>query len=302
MLEPAPISNPFAGLRLRELFLWYVVTGVTLLAAVRLVWGHEWVDPRQKGFALVALWSYTVPLVWALLSFRKLGISARRLIGGRPDRYGVIEALLLAFPQLIFSGAGFVAVLYALSFVAPRFVERQLEHPEQLGPQTGQAPVLLVALTFVLIAPIVEEFLFRGVLFNRLASRWGVRRAAVVTALAFGIGHVNVPGMFVFGLILAVLYLKFRTLLVPIACHMINNLVPTLFAIRHFGRETPPLFGGLVRFRTGAVSSLLWAGVFGAILVRYLWRNWPRRDAVLPYFDPARPSELEAASSADPAT
>ena len=87
----------------------------------------------------------------------------------------------------------------------------------------------------VLGAPLAEELIFRGALFAGLVqSRLGRPGAVVITAALWALGHAGAaPWMFVgviflMGLILGVLLLRFGTIWVTIACHTAWNAVTTL--------------------------------------------------------------------------
>lgn len=76
-------------------------------------------------------------------------------------------------------------------------------------------------------APIAEEVFFRGFVMSGLA-RWGVWVAAVVSAFAFSIAHLD-PGsvvpFFMIGLGLSWLYWRRRCLWDAIACHFMFNFI-----------------------------------------------------------------------------
>lgn len=84
---------------------------------------------------------------------------------------------------------------------------------------------IIVFLSIVVMAPIFEEYLFRGVLLQRWSQKWNVRKAIIVSSLIFGILHTDIIGAFLYGVVMSLLYLKTQSLLVPILCHMLNNLV-----------------------------------------------------------------------------
>ena len=78
----------------------------------------------------------------------------------------------------------------------------------------------------VVVAPVTEEFLFRGLIYRSIRDRHGVALGAIVSALLFGVIHY-VPGpwpdalalqitMVVTGLGLASVYEWRKTLLAPI--------------------------------------------------------------------------------------
>lgn len=78
------------------------------------------------------------------------------------------------------------------------------------------------------IAPVIEEIMFRGVVFAGFASRWSSWLAAVVSSLAFALlhGQVNVGiYTFVLGLLLCWLYARSRSIWPGILLHMANNLI-----------------------------------------------------------------------------
>jgi len=80
----------------------------------------------------------------------------------------------------------------------------------------------------VVIAPVLEEIMFRGIMFTALTSRWRVWLAAIVSSLAFAFlhGQVNVGiYTFIFGLLLCWLYRKSRSIVPGIILHFLNNLV-----------------------------------------------------------------------------
>jgi len=78
-----------------------------------------------------------------------------------------------------------------------------------------------------IIAPITEEFIFRGLIFNRLKRFIKPTPAIVVSALIFGIYHWNLTQgiyAFILGLILAFLYEKYDMILVPVLFHITANI------------------------------------------------------------------------------
>jgi membrane protease YdiL (CAAX protease family) len=77
-----------------------------------------------------------------------------------------------------------------------------------------------------LIPAISEELVFRGLLLGAL-RRKSDRAAVLLSAVAFAALHLNLhalPSLFVFGLLLARLTLRYRGLLLPILFHFVYNL------------------------------------------------------------------------------
>lgn len=90
--------------------------------------------------------------------------------------------------------------------------------------------LVTLILAVVLIAPVVEEFCYRGVVVSAL-RRWGDLTAALVSALLFAMAHFSflaLPVVFVGGFVMAYLYVRTGNLWVNIAIHFLNNLFATL--------------------------------------------------------------------------
>ena len=84
----------------------------------------------------------------------------------------------------------------------------------------------------VLISPISEEIIFRGIILNRLKLVVPVNVAILISSLCFGVlhGYGSIVSAFVFGLCMCILYIKTDNILVPVAAHIMNNFfAETLF-------------------------------------------------------------------------
>ena len=81
--------------------------------------------------------------------------------------------------------------------------------------------------TAVLMAPVLEEIVFRGLMYTRLKKGLPAIVAAIITSLAFGIAHGTVIWAiytFVFSMILIWVFEKFQSLTACIVLHMAYNL------------------------------------------------------------------------------
>lgn len=92
---------------------------------------------------------------------------------------------------------------------------------------------MLSAVTSIIYAPVFEELLFRGVLFNRLKIRIGIIPAMLISSFIFGIGHDfgGITSAFLFGMCMCILYMKTDNILVPMSVHFTNNLVATFLEL-----------------------------------------------------------------------
>ncbi len=93
-------------------------------------------------------------------------------------------------------------------------------------------------LTLVVIAPIAEELLCRGIVLEAVRAKRGVWAACFTSAIFFGVLHMHPTVMvnaIVIGLILSYLYIRTNSLFAPIILHAVNNTLALLLV--WFGYE-----------------------------------------------------------------
>jgi membrane protease YdiL (CAAX protease family) len=86
-------------------------------------------------------------------------------------------------------------------------------------------------LTLVVVAPLTEELLFRGLILRGFLGNYPVRKAIVVSALLFGAFHLNpwqFSGAVVLGAIFAWWFVKTRSLFPCLFGHALNNGLPLI--------------------------------------------------------------------------
>lgn len=135
--------------------------------------------------------------------------------------------------------------------------------PEYLDPFS----FFMEVLSSILIAPILEELVFRGVLFNRLKIRTGIIAAMLISSFIFAIGHEvgGITSAFLFGMCMCVIYLKTDNILMTMSIHFINNLVAVFLE-----------YGGLDTYlfqMPMAPITLIVSVISGLLIVVYLYQN-----------------------------
>jgi hypothetical protein len=125
---------------------------------------------------------------------------------------------------------------------------------------------------------LLEEFIFRGILLNRFAAKWGVTTAIIFSSVLFGLAHMSIYALALGTgwIFVCLLYIKTKSMLVPIAFHAMNNL-EALVA----GTIT-----GFAKSNMSIGMDDLWSGVSSIafsipILIYFL--KWPNRSELSPY-------------------
>ncbi|MGX5557802.1 CPBP family intramembrane glutamic endopeptidase [Bacillus cereus] len=94
------------------------------------------------------------------------------------------------------------------------------------------SPMALISI--VLLAPLVEEFVFRYAAINILTQKFKQTWSILISSLFFAIMHFDFPfifGYFLIGIILAVIYIRTNRLLVSFVVHACMNLIVVIFQI-----------------------------------------------------------------------
>lgn len=133
--------------------------------------------------------------------------------------------------------------LVALVFRPEAPVEQQVLQDAMAG---GRAIVLAV-LVAVVMAPIAEELLFRGLLFQALRRRIGLWPGALLSSAVFTLIHVEIVtsqpfalvGLFSLGVFLAWAFHRTGSLLVPVLGHAVFNAssLGLAFAVEQLGLD-----------------------------------------------------------------
>jgi membrane protease YdiL (CAAX protease family) len=102
---------------------------------------------------------------------------------------------------------------------------------EDLGLPHSAAAIAVVVLTTCVMAPVFEELVFRGFIFQGLIRPCGALSAGLLSATCFSLAHwdpQNFLPLLVCGLTLAWVYYSTRSLYAAIVLHALFNLMPTL--------------------------------------------------------------------------
>lgn len=121
--------------------------------------------------------------------------------------------------------------------------------PQSEGRGIGRGAWACV--TALISAPVLEELLCRGLVFEMLHKRWGVKMSILISSLFFGLMHLDwatAVVAIVAGVIFGILYVRTSSLFTTIIIHAINNAMA--FALIAFGVGDVSLFdilgGGVI--------------------------------------------------------
>lgn len=135
-----------------------------------------------------------------------------------------------------------------------------------------------MVLSSIVIAPVMEEVVFRGLIFQRLAKKYSIGKALFFSSILFGILHAEAwIGASFFGLMMCLVFLHTRNLWVPIVLHVINNgIAVTIMCADGFD------YVNLEAYRSDWPYYLVCILVLPAAYI-LIMKLYPKANTILPY-------------------
>ena len=197
-----------------KLILFYFGYQLSFSAVMMLV-SYRIVPMDMATMTSLTMVASTLMMTWHLIHFGYVRITR--------DRYKEVSSPVLAV-SIVF----IFAAMYVLNLLI-----------EQAGiPNTMEETFIAMSrnpfgvLSIALLAPILEELLFRGAIQGRLQTRWeNPWKAIIISSLIFGVVHMNpaqIPFAFLLGMIFGWLYYRTGSLLPGIVGHVLNNSVASI--------------------------------------------------------------------------
>ena len=125
----------------------------------------------------------------------------------------------------------FAFLVFSAAWAAIFDITENDDLPKELGADESSAALIGVMILVTLLAPICEEFFFRGFCFTALRRSFGVVVAAVLTGVIFGLIHAGgsepeflVP-LGVLGALLCLLYWRTGSIIPCMVLHALNNSI-----------------------------------------------------------------------------
>jgi membrane protease YdiL (CAAX protease family) len=185
--------------------------------------------PDDTGSVLVATLSFHGAAIAAGTLFLKLhGIGWREalgLCGANVKQQLLLVALVLAAVLPVMFGLKFISEIAMRKMGWP--VESQVA-VEMLGSVKSQWMQVYLGFFAVVVAPLAEEFFFRGLLFSAAKKMGRPKLGWIGVSFLFAAIHFSAPiflPLFVFALALTWLYEKTEGLLAPILAHSLFNAI-----------------------------------------------------------------------------
>lgn len=167
-----------------------------------------------------------IGFLWILSYSKRESFKTTYRFDATPTMIQLFIAITIGFSAVFFSSF----VVRGLSIVFPQAYVSYLDAFENL--ELGSPLSFFMAV--VIMAPLFEELLFRGWVFNQIQRKLSVGLAVVLSGVLFGVYHLNVfQGTFasILGIVLGLSLLWTNSIWIPITIHLVNNLLSWLFGL-----------------------------------------------------------------------
>ncbi len=198
------------------------VGGILVAVIGVAVGGGDFGADQPPAVLLSATFLQSVALVTAAILFARLsGPVYARHFGLRPTSWSTgIKWALAAYGAFFLVAAIWGAIVE---------VDNTDELLDDLGVDESAVALVASLILVCVLAPVVEEFFFRGFFYAALRNWRGVAPAAIITGVIFGLIHAGsspveaLLPLAALGIVLCLLYEKTGSLYPCIALHAINN-------------------------------------------------------------------------------
>jgi membrane protease YdiL (CAAX protease family) len=169
--------------------------------------------------------SIFLPVILFILIFR---LPFRKSLGLNAPPWG----------KTIIAVLGGFAAIFAVDYILPRLIAPSQQYASATTSIITYKSIpefLLMLLLIAIVAPMADEFFFRGLLLQDLTGRWGKIAAIVITAALTALFHTLAPfkliHAFIMGIIFASLVVWTRSIYTSLILHCFNNLLSLIPAI-----------------------------------------------------------------------
>lgn len=210
---------------------WYVILTyiVMQLSSFVLVPFVPWMQDQGLDLAVVSYW-------WSVVSFLLAVILTIFLL--RQDmrapaiRNATNPGMTIVWIIIGFFAAYFGQIIAGLIETYVLNIRQASENTSSIMDAVREVPAF--ALIVVVFAPVLEEIIFRKILFGEIYKRTNFFVAVLISALVFGAVHgdfLHLLQYFVMGVIFAALYVKTKRIIVPIITHGLMNLLVVILQL-----------------------------------------------------------------------
>ncbi len=150
---------------------------------------------------------------------------------GQSSDFSTLRKLPISFTTLpmvlLLIIIGLASITFQTEFLHWHWLEDETIYSGYQHPAYFLSDLIAAAM----LAPFVEEVFFRRWMFGTLRKKLNQTISVVLVAVVFALLHGDVFGAFTFSIVMSVLYLRTRSLALPMVLHALHNGLLILFQL-----------------------------------------------------------------------
>ncbi|MCY6371170.1 CPBP family intramembrane glutamic endopeptidase [Clostridium ganghwense] len=266
------MNDFFQSIKIRKAVFVYLLVTISLMIISE--------QPYFKKFEMLDFnfWlmiNRVILILWIIYITFKNNIRLKPIIKDFKDKVKWSKITKIICMNFAFS-ISFVVLVVSLAYmISPEFFNKLLAEVSEDNNTFSSEIFTFIAAVF--LAPIVEEFIFRGIILNRLRMTRSTGTAIIISSILFGLMHGELAflGAFVFGIIMCLVYIKTENLMNTISIHFFNNLIAESSS---FFPSTSSNVGSISKSQItiGISVGLIIFLISGFFCLRYIKENWQK--------------------------
>ncbi|NEQ85701.1 MAG: CPBP family intramembrane metalloprotease [Moorea sp. SIO2I5] len=294
------INHPFNKLNIPEILLYWFIGFPSLILTIVglfcLVNNINFVEIiKNANFnTVISVIAWVLSGLFLFLELRRFGFDLRKFgifnLGILKQKNNLKLIIFIVIIEYAFAWGFYSLNLYYISFIFPDYVENHINE----SYFTNVIGIIFWSFSAIVCAPLLEELICRGIILQKWAMKWGIKAGIVTSSLLFALYHLrfDIVPLFIAGTLFCVVYFKTGNLIVPIICHSLYNSIVTISMIAHYYSISNGEFISINDYQASMEPLLgqkaIVAAISFAVIMVFLYRNFPKQDDILPYYRNAK--------------
>ena len=181
--------------------------------------------------------SFAISVISAILSFwiyLLIGYLRKKPVGKCINNRKCIPMEMIMTICVAIGGRLIVSAYYHFA-LGIDVLKQSIDNAQELAPESVTTYEALIAVfAAIVIAPMFEEFLFRGLIMGELMEFMRPWAAITLQAVLFGVAHMSLfQSLFagIMGIILGIIYYKLKSIKAAVVCHGVFNYSAVIAAM-----------------------------------------------------------------------
>lgn len=224
-------DNDFNEIKIRHIIFMYIVTLIIVIIALVFILansGGEISDSNVNNLSLLAGILLFIMLIYKIKPSKE---KINNLYKDFKRKLSIKEIIWVTIFFTCLNIGGSKITMDIVYLISPSFAtEFMNDCPLKINSMTDYWTCFVI---LVILSPVIDELIFRIVLFKRLSKKFNIYVGLIVSSIFFSSLNIcpEAIGALALGIINCILYIKYRNILVPMFIYFINTCLYMIASI-----------------------------------------------------------------------